>query len=83
MNLFLGVQLTNELQAELNPSLLALFRGYLSEVSYKDVSFIGKQTEQMPTIDELDNLESHIQSLLKRLAPKYKLQPCQLIISLP
>lgn len=81
MNLFIGIPLTEELQIALQSKLAPLFKEYLTEVETPNGRYLGKLTPPMSTVDQLDNLESHINSLVKRLAPNYTTTPCQLITS--
>ena len=81
MNLFIGVPLTPELQVALNSKLAPLFKDYLTEVKTANGPYLGKATPHLATVEQLDNLESHINSLVKRLAPSYTTTPCQLITS--
>ncbi len=80
--MFLGVPFTDTLRAQLNPNLFSLFKDYLVEVVHNKQSYLAKECGIMSTVDQLDNLESHITSLLKRLAPNCDPKPCQLITSL-
>ena len=79
MKLFIGVPLTTELQQALQTKLAPVFKDYLVKIETPSGHYLGKQTPAMATIEQLDNLESHINSLVKRLAPNYTTLPCQLI----
>lgn len=44
---------------------------YLSKVTVSNVKYLGKFASSLVSLEELENLESNILSLLKRLVPDY------------
>lgn len=77
LKLFLGFSpdaLFNKELEKSNPYLRALFVGkeeYLEEVSFQGKEYLGKYIPSYPTIEELENLEKHLLSVLKQLTPSY------------
>lgn len=58
----------------LNPYLLSTFIGkeeYLQEVTLEKKRYLGKPISAYPSISDLENVEIHLKSLLKRLIPDY------------
>jgi hypothetical protein len=57
-----------------NPYVLSLFIGkeeYLQEITHAQKRYLGKFLSPFPTLDQLEDTEKHLISLLQRLAPKY------------
>ncbi|MCH9609678.1 MAG: hypothetical protein S4CHLAM45_00670 [Chlamydiales bacterium] len=79
LNLFVGYPLSSKLKEQFNPRLLRLFQDYLSEIEIEESPYIGKKMDALPTLEELDNAEAHILSLLQRIAPNHTFSTCQLI----
>ena len=77
LKLFLCIHIDHELKQALshaNQALVSLFLGggdYLSPISYQDQSYLGKPVPPLASIIQLENLEVHLLSLLKKLAPHY------------
>lgn len=70
--LFLAVPQTKELKSYLqkaNVHLLSLFQ--LVEIELKDQSFLGKEVALLSQLEQLLNLEQHLFSVIKRVAPQY------------
>lgn len=77
--LYLAVPQTSELKQALkstNPHLIKILQ--LTEI---EGNFLGKETPLFPTLEHLTNLESHVLSLIRRIAPNCKAQ-VQLVTSL-
>jgi hypothetical protein len=77
LKLFLGFLPDEAFQGQLlqtNPYLTALFIGkeeYLQEINHQGKRYLGKHLSSFPTLDQLEDLEKHILSLLHKLAPHY------------
>lgn len=77
LNLFLGLALDEEFHRELaqiNPYLSSLMIGkedYLQEAHAQGQSYLGKCLAPLPTLDQIEDLEKHVLSLLKKLVPHY------------
>ncbi|MCC5832136.1 MAG: hypothetical protein JJU12_03740 [Chlamydiales bacterium] len=77
LKLFLGFAPDAEferLASRANPHLLSLFTGggdYLSEISYKERRYLGKPVPSSLPVSQLESVELHMLSLLKKLAPDY------------
>lgn len=77
LKLFLGFSPDTLFRRELeqiNPYLRALFVGkeeYLEKVTFQGRDYLGKYLSSYPTLEDLDNLEKHLLSLLKQLTPSY------------
>lgn len=77
LQLFLGFPpdtAFERLVSRVNPSLLSLFLeggDYLSEFSHKNRRYLGKPVPLSTSINQLENLEIHLLSLLRKLAPEY------------
>lgn len=59
---------------ETNPHLLTLLTSggdYLQEASYNQKRYLGKSTSSLLSVQQLENLEANVVSLLKRLVPGY------------
>lgn len=75
--LFLGIQVDETWDRAIdrsNPHLVQLFTSggdYLTEVIYKENRYLGKPLALTPTFSELERFESHILSLLRKIAPNY------------
>ena len=66
--LYLAVLRTKTIDAKLqqtNPKLLSLLE--LEEIEANGKRYIGKKTPSFPNIEQLGNLESHLQSVMQRL----------------
>lgn len=84
--LFLGMPLSTEFRAALDPSKQNLYQhylkdGYLSEKVINGTTYIGKLSEELIDLPQLVSMQEHINSLLKNVAPQfsYKENPLQLI----
>lgn len=77
LKLFLGFAPDAEFEQLLsraNPHLLSLFMGggdYLSEISYNKRRYLGKPLPLTTPVSQLESLEVHLLSLLRKLAPEY------------
>jgi hypothetical protein len=77
LKVFLGFAQNELFQKELretNPYLTTLFIGkeeYLQEISHLGKRYLGKYLPPFPTLDQLEDLEKHLLSLLNKLAPHY------------
>ena len=77
LKLFLGFQTDETFSKELlqtNPYMISLFVGkedYLQEIHLEGKRYLGKHLSSFPTLDQLEDVEKHIVSLLKQLAPRY------------
>lgn len=77
LDLFLGIHIDVELKTALslaNPHLVALFLtggDYLSELSHENQHYIGKPLPPSPTLSQLESIEIHLLSMIKKLAPHY------------
>lgn len=77
LKLFLGIPSNEALQKELaraNPCLRSLFMGggdYLTEITHSQQRYIGKPIPLSIPVNQLENLEEHILSLLRKLTPEY------------
>ncbi len=77
LKLFLGFAPDEVFQQELqqtNPYLISLFVGkeeYLQEISHQGKRYLGKYLPSFPTLDQLEDLEKHVVSLLNKLTPRY------------
>lgn len=75
--LFLGFAPDELFSQELkraNPYLVTLLIGkeeYLAEVVQRGNRYLGKYLFVHPTLDQLEDLEKHLMSLLHKLAPHY------------
>lgn len=71
--LFLGYPLTPSLEAafkKCNPTVLAFFTSgglYLEEVQVEERRYVGKKCPSLPSLQELDDLEANVLSLLKKM----------------
>ncbi len=79
MTLFFGHRLTPDLEAAFDKRLLSLYRPYLTETEENGTRFLGKQLSPLTSLEELENTQAHILSLLKKLAPSYPLEQCQIL----
>ncbi len=76
-SLFLGFATDEQFNGELNrinPHLFSLLVGkeeYLTEVNHKGNRYLGKPLQGYPTLGQLEDLEKHLLSLLRRLVPHY------------
>jgi hypothetical protein len=77
LKVFLGFAQNELFQKELqqaNPYLTSLFIGkeeYLQEIAHLGKHYLGKYLPLFPTLDQLEDLEKHLLSLLHKLAPHY------------
>jgi len=77
LKLFLGFQTDEFFRKELqkaNPYLVKLFVGqedYLQAITYEDNHYLGKYLSTFSTIEHIEDLEKHLLSLLKQVAPRY------------
>lgn len=77
LKIFLGFPRNEAFQKEIkraNPYLLSLFIGkedYLRELDHDGLPYLGKYLPSFPTIEQLEDLEKHLVSLLHKLAPSY------------
>jgi hypothetical protein len=77
LQLFLGFALDStfdQLVSRANPHLLSLLTkggDYLSEFSHNHKRYLGKPIPSSLPIAQLESLEIHMLSLLKKLAPEY------------
>jgi len=77
LKLFLGIPADAEFQqalSQVNPNVLSLFMGggdYLSEFSHNEQRYLGKPVPISPSVNQLESLEAHLLSLLRKLAPEY------------
>lgn len=64
-----------QLLSEANPKLLSLFiqpeGEYLQQTVYQDQAYLGRFFPCPYHISDMDLLEAHVYSLLKRLVPEY------------
>ncbi|NGX55634.1 MAG: hypothetical protein KR126chlam2_01273 [Chlamydiae bacterium] len=59
---------------EANPYLASLLTGggdYLQKANYNQKRYLGKPTSSLLSVQQLENLEANVVSLLKRLVPGY------------
>lgn len=76
-SLFLAIERDQPFEEALqsaNPHLVKLLIGqkvYLEEIELKGRNYLGKHSPSQPTLDELEDLEKHLISLLNRLTPRY------------
>lgn len=79
-SLFLGFLQTSCMQEafqKASPALVTLFTGggdYLERRFDGEKSYLGKQCHAFPTLQELEDLEANITSLIQRLAPHLHLK---------
>lgn len=75
--LFLGFSIDPSFKTSLrsvNPHLVSLLTSggdYLQKISTANQEFLGKTIPDFPNFEELESLETHLISLLKKLAPQY------------
>lgn len=80
LSLFLGYPVNPLLEEKLqraNRTLLTLFTSggdYLEFLQLEDMRFLGKKCPSLPSLQDLEDLNLNIRSLLLRLAPDYLLQ---------
>ena len=82
--LFLGIPQTPQLKKVLettNPHLLALLN--LTPIEQSGSTYLGKEVPTFANLEQLSNLESHLTSLIKRVAPHYTPESTHLICTLP
>ena len=87
LKLFLGFPI-NEVLAEevakLDPKVTQLFIGesdeYLRQVVYQDVMYWGKNIGEICDVDKLEQLESNIYSLLKKIVSGYSYSEMPLLL---
>lgn len=64
--------------AAINPEIIRLFfqkeEGYLTEIIYLNQTYIGKFIEGSTNVLQLELLETHIYSVLKKIIPSYPYQ---------
>ncbi len=85
--LFLGFPLSADYQHALDPlpsSLKKMFiqmtpSPYLQQIEYERISYLGKFLGPCFELSSLNEMESHIYSLLKRLLPAYPYQEGALV----
>ena len=81
LSLFLGVKADEAFNGALeraNPTLVSLLTGggdYLSELTRKEGRYIGKHIPLSSTVPQLESLETHLISLLTKLAPDLPHKP--------
>lgn len=86
LNLFLGLPLDEEFHKELaqtNPYLSSLLIGpeeYLQKAHEQGKSYLGKCLAPFPTLDQIEDIETHVLSLLKKLVPHYAYSQNPLLI---
>ncbi|CCB85666.1 MULTISPECIES: hypothetical protein [Parachlamydia] len=80
-HLFLGFHVDfqfSESLSEINPEILRIFiqkeGDYLTEVYHRKKKYLGKSIEGVTDLTQLELLEEHIYSLLKKINPHY---PCR------
>ncbi|PJD94725.1 MAG: hypothetical protein CK425_10815 [Parachlamydia sp.] len=85
--LFLGFPVNSHFAAQLslvNPDIVRYFvqqnGEYLIEVSYLNQLYLGKYIEGVANFAQLELLETHIYSLLKRIAPEFAYREVPLIL---
>jgi hypothetical protein len=77
LRLFVGFELSSCLKKEFekaNPHLVHLFTSsdnYLQKASVESKDYLGKYTSFPLTLNDLIDIEKHLTSLLRRLAPSY------------
>jgi hypothetical protein len=86
LKLFLGFALDEAFQKELNKAdsyFTTLFIGkeeYLQDISHQGRCYLGKYLLSYPSLDQLEDLEKHLLSLLKRLTPRYSFTQNPLVL---
>jgi hypothetical protein len=71
---FLADELFSKELKQANPYLVSLFfkkEQYLQEVRHEGKCFFGKSLPPFPTLEQIEDLEKHLLSLLKQVAPRY------------
>jgi hypothetical protein len=77
LRLFLGLQADEAFQKALqqvNPYLISIFVGkeeYLQEILHDGKCYLGKFLSPFPSLDQLTDVERHLLSLLKQVAPRF------------
>lgn len=77
LKLFLGVHADEVFNKELqctNPYLISLFVGkdeYLQEMEHEGKRYLGKYLNAFPTLEQIEDVEKHVLSLLSQVAPRY------------
>lgn len=76
--LFLGFPIDSAIAsnlAKINPEIVSLFikqeGGYLTEITYLNQLYLGKYVEGTTNLPQLELLETHIYSVLKKIIPDY------------
>lgn len=86
LKLFLGFAADEIFHKELsttNPYLISLFvgkEGYLQEISHQGRCYLGKYFHSFPTLEHIEDLEKHLVSILRRLAPRYPFERNPLVL---
>lgn len=84
LSLFLGFQYTSKFEKSIytQPLFEALVHseGYLQKLMDGSSCFLGKYISPQPTLEELELMENHILSLLKKIAPNYPFSSYCLIL---
>jgi hypothetical protein len=84
--LFLGLPITEHWERSIqliNPHLLRYFingKDYLHEIQMGCEKFIGKPTEEILSLKQMEELNIHILSLLKRINPHFPISRDSLIL---
>jgi len=85
--LFLGFPVNPSFAAQLslvNPDIVRYFvkqnGDYLIEISHFNQLYLGKYIEGIASFSQLELLETHIHSLLKKLTPDFSCQEVPLIL---
>ena len=76
--IFLGVPQAALARDVHTPGLYQLFGSYLDYVDQQGVTYVGKRIAGALSLEQLDELDAHVRSLLKRLAPHTLPPPCSL-----
>jgi hypothetical protein len=69
LGIFLGVPIDAKLAPLIDSGLMRLFGSYLDKVEIEGLSFLGKQLDEPLTIEQLEQCQAHVLSLLKRIMP--------------
>ncbi len=74
--LFVGINLEPLFLEKIDPSLYSLFKPYLEEVQVGPEAWLGKCLTEPITLEELEQLQAHITSLIKKfVAPHTSIPP--------
>lgn len=85
--LFLGFPVHGEFAKkfhELDPEIIEIFiqadSAYLEKTTFKETLYLGKYVQDISNLQSLEQLESNVYSLLKKIVPGYPFEETPLLL---